>query len=568
MLLGEILVRQGKLTSEQLATALEQQRSSTPHSSLGSLLIERGIVTETDILTALAEQYGFDVLPVVGDDVFDASLVAKLPVEWSRTQGMLPIRWKGRPAVLTSDPSAFAARDDLAVLLRCELDTVLAPRSEIAKAIERFYYQRQESAEDLLRDMETDRPTPAAPRRATSDDLLRIADQAPVTQLVNVILLEALKARASDVHVEPYEKTLRVRYRIDGLLYEQASPPKDLEAALVSRLKVMAHLDIAEKRLPQDGTARVRVGDREIDIRVSTIPVAEGERVVLRLLHRESALLPLEQLGMPDNILTSFRSILREPNGVVLVTGPTGSGKTTTLYAALQELDTRHANVLTIEDPVEYQLPNIGQMQVKPKIGLTFAQGLRHILRQDPDVILVGETRDHETAEIVIRASLTGHLVFSTLHTNDAPGAVIRFLDMGMEPYLIASAIKASLAQRLVRTLCPACKAEVPADSPSLAALGRLADRVRGRTTWKAVGCGQCLGGYRGRTGIYEFMLAGPALQEGIRSHLSAQEFRQQALQLGMRTLLDNAVEKALQGTTSMEEVMRAVGQSSDGMSV
>jgi len=351
-----------------------------------------------------------------------------------------------------------------------------------------------------------------------------------------------------------------VRYRIDGLLYEQPPPPRHLESALIARLKVMARLDLAEKRLPQDGVARVRVGSRKIDVRVSSVPVAEGERIVLRLLHRESTHYGLDELGMAPAMLNSFRDILREPHGVVLVTGPTGSGKTTTLYAALGELDTAHLNVLTIEDPIEYQLPNIGQMQVHPKIGLTFARGLRHILRQDPDVVLVGETRDLETAEIVVRASLTGHLVFTTLHTNDALGAVMRMVDMGIPPYLLASAARAVLAQRLVRRLCPHCRRESTLSADDAARLGR--ETLAGRPVWDAApeGCTACLGGYKGRTGIHELLTVTPAISEAIRTAAPTAELRRLARESGFYELLDDGTDKVLAGMTSVAEVLRSAG--------
>ncbi len=558
MSLGEILIRLGKATPEQVSAALKKQDQS-PGKDVGRILADDGAISEASLLEALGEQYGAEVVLSVSDDMLDPLLVTNLPVEWARTQCLLPVRWNGGLAVLTCDPTAVSAFEDLALLLGRELTPVLAPREEIAKGIERCYFQKKDSAEELLRDMEQGEAAPKAPVKA-ADDLLRITDHAPVTQLVNVILLEALKARASDVHVEPFENRVRVRYRIDGLLYEQASPPKHMESTLVSRLKVMAKLDIAEKRLPQDGTARVRVGEREVDIRVSTVPVAEGERVVLRLLNRESALLPLTALGMPDDLLRRFRAVIREPNGVVLVTGPTGSGKTTTLYAALQEIDTEHMNVLTIEDPVEYQIARVGQIQVKPKIGLTFASGLRHILRQDPDVILVGEIRDLETAEIVVRAALTGHLVFSTLHTNDAPGAVLRLLDMGIEPYLLSSAVKASLAQRLVRVLCPKCRAPSALTAGDAALFGPGAEKQAGGRCWTPAGCPDCLGGYLGRTGLYEFMEVRGELQDSIRAGITLAELRARVAAQGMKSLLDDALEKVLDGTTSVSEVKRAVG--------
>ena len=559
MLLGEILVRSGKVKPEQVQAALRKQKEQSPSQKLGSILAEEGWVSENDVLAALAEQFGVELRLSIQEELFDPSLLSKLPVDWARSNVVLPVRIAGGIGVLTCDPTRVSILDDLALLLRKEVVPVLAPKAEILKAIERCYYRKTDSAKDLIRDMadgEAPRPEPVS----RTDDLLQVADQAPVTQLINLILLEALKMKASDVHLEPFERQLRIRYRVDGLLYDQSSPPKHLESALVSRLKVMARLDIAEKRLPQDGAARVRVGEQEIDIRVSTIPVAEGERVVLRLLSRESTLLPLAKLGMSEHVLSRFRSVLKEPNGVVLVTGPTGSGKTTTLYAALQEIDTRHLNVLTIEDPIEYQLPHIGQMQVKPKIGLTFAQGLRHILRQDPDVILVGETRDLETAEILVRASLTGHLVFSTLHTNDAPGAVVRLVDMGIPSYLLGSALKAVMAQRLIRRLCPQCREQSKPAPETTEALKKWGCDLADRPVWNAKGCPACLGGYRGRTGIYELMQVDAETQEFIREGAGIQPLRESAHRRGMRTLFEDGLEKAQTGETSISEVLRAVG--------
>jgi general secretion pathway protein E len=560
-MLGDILVRRGKVTAEQWAAAAAQQRQPNGRPA-DQVLIESGVLTEDALLDALGDEFELEVMRRIPDDLLDPSLVERLPVEWARTHALLPFRWKGRPAVLAADPTALDGIENLALLIGDDLQPVLAPRREILKAIERCYYRRTESAEDVIRDL-AQPATAGAEVLPRGDDLLRTAEQAPVTQLANVILLEAVKAGASDVHIEPFETRLRVRYRVDGLLYDQASPPKHLESSLVSRLKVMAHMDIAEKRLPQDGAARVRVGERELDIRVSTVPVAEGERVVLRLLSRESALLPLDALGMPAGVLARFRECLREPNGIVLVTGPTGSGKTTTLYAALRELDTAHANVLTIEDPIEYQLPSIGQMQVKPKIGLTFAQGLRHILRQDPDIILVGETRDLETAEIVVRASLTGHLVFTTLHTNDAAGAVVRLVDMGIAPYLLAPALKGALAQRLVRRLCVRCRRETALSRDDARLLG--AEPAAGSAVFEAVGCPECLGGFRGRTGVYELLAAGGLLERAVREGPGLDAVRRAGREQGMTTLLDDARDKVLSGVTSAAEVGRVMGHRDAG---
>ncbi len=507
-----------------------------------------------------AAELGVLFLPEVDDSFLDASLVSQLPVEWVRTHAVLPVRIRGQLSLLMADPSDVRVQEDVALALGEELRPVAVPRRVILGCIERCYFKGHGTAEDFLRDLP---PVEGgvSEGESRSDDLLKSAEDAPVTQLVNLILLEALKARASDIHVEPFESRLRVRYRVDGVLYEQASPPKRMERALVSRMKVMAHLDIAEKRLPQDGSARVRVGEREIDVRVSTIPVAEGERVVLRLLSRESSVLPLASLGMPAQIQRIWESLLRESHGLLIVCGPTGSGKTTTLYGSIRQLDTKGRNVLTIEDPVEYQLPDIGQMQVKPKIHLTFAAGLRHILRQDPDVILVGETRDRETAEIAVRASLTGHLVFTTLHTNDAAGAVIRMMDMGVEPYLLAAAVRGVLAQRLVRQLCPICRRPVAVREEDLALLGESGRRLRGQSVYEAAGCADCLAGYRGRVGIFELLVVDETMQTAIRAGDAAAR-REWNGSAGnpRKTLLDDGLSKVLAGETTLAEVVYALG--------
>lgn len=558
MRLDEVLVGRGKATPEQVEEARARAGRGAGDVDIGRALVEAGFLSDADLLEALGALFGCEVLREPADNLLDPELVGQLPVEWARAHAMLPVRQGSRMVVLTSDPSDLGAMDDLALILGSEPVPVLAPRRDILAAIERCYVRKTDSPGDLLRGM---KPEPGEAPERPADDLLRTSEQAPVTQLINLILLEALKARASDVHLEPYASHLRLRYRIDGMLYEQSSPPKHLEAPLVSRLKVMARLDIAEKRLPQDGTARVRVGEQEVDIRVSTIPVAEGERVVLRLLNRESTVLPLERLGMPASLLARVRELVSLPNGVILVTGPTGSGKTTTLYAALQELDKAHANILTIEDPIEYQLPHIGQMQVKPKIGLTFASGLRHILRQDPDVILVGEIRDVETAEIAVRASLTGHLVFSTLHTNDAVSAVIRMADMGVESYLLAAALRAALAQRLVRRLCPDCRRPATLTADEARALGPRGAELAGGPIWQPGECPRCRGGYSGRLGVFELMLVDSAVQEAVRSGRPLGEIRELAARQGMRTLHDDALDKIRAGETSVAEVLRAVGR-------
>ena len=557
MRLGELLVQTGRVSQSQVDAALRQQRE-TPGRRLGDLLVDDGALTAGELLQVLGEQFHMEVLDAIDEAWVDPSLVSRLPVDWARTRKLIPLRRENRVIVALADPAQSAAMDDLQIVLGMDVDLALAAEKDIMQAIERSYFGKTDTPADFLRELPAEPTSEAAPRR---EDLLRTVDAAPVTHLINLILLEALKTRASDVHVEPFEHRLRIRYRIDGLLYDQSAPPKALESALVSRLKVMARLDIAEKRLPQDGAARVRVGEREMDIRVSTVPVAEGERVVLRLLNRESALLPLPSLGLAERDLVRFREALRVPSGVVLVTGPTGSGKTTTLYAAMQELDTAHQNVLTIEDPIEYQLPDISQIQVHPKIGLTFAQGLRHILRQDPDVILVGETRDLETAEIVIRAALTGHLVFSTLHTNDAVSAVVRLVDMGIEPYLLPTAVRAVLAQRLVRTLCPACRRPANLTPDEAQAFGPAARMLEGQPLWGPFGCPACRDGYRGRTGLYELLMVDDPFQDALRACAEDRRLQEIACRGGMRTLLEDGADKVLSGLTSVAEVLRAAGR-------
>ena len=568
--LGDILIGKGLISAEQLEGLLDEQSLNRPSARLGELLIEQALIENDQLLAALAEQFGCQHVQTVTDEMLDPELVQQLPLEWVKAKEMLPIRWGAEVGVLTSDPSNLYDIADLAVVLGADPVPLLASSEVISNSIQRCYFSREGTAQDFINELESEPVTIDGSRMShvAPQDLLSGNEQAPVTQLVNLILLEAVKRKVSDVHIEPYQKTLRIRYRIDGVLYDQTSPPKHMEAALVSRLKVMAHLDIAEKRLPQDGVARVQVGERDIDIRVSIIPVAQGERVVLRLLYRESATLPLSSLGMTERFLNLFRKILDEPHGVVWVTGPTGSGKTTTLYAALQELDTLHRNILTIEDPVEYELPNIGQIGVKPKIGLTFSAGLRHILRQDPDVVLVGETRDRETAEIVVQASMTGHLVFSTLHTNDALSVFPRLVDMGVEPYLVTSATRAALAQRLVRCVCTQCRYEralTPEEQTWLASFG-IADALT--HTVVAEGCTACMDGYVGRTGIYELVHMSETLQELIRSQSTALAYRKQALSDGMITLLEDGLDKVKNGSTSLHELMRIIGPAVAGQGI
>jgi general secretion pathway protein E len=393
-------------------------------------------------------------------------------------------------------------------------------------------------------------------------DLLEAADEAPIIKLVNSLLFEAAKKRASDIHIEPFERDLLIRYRIDGVLYNVLTPPKRLQASIISRVKIMAGLNIAEKRLPQDGRISIKIAGRDVDIRVSAIPTAHGERLVLRLLDKGNLLLQLTEIGLDEARLKILSHLVRLSHGIVLVTGPTGSGKTTTLYAALNTINAPEKNIITIEDPIEYQLRGVGQMQVNPKINLTFAAGLRSILRQDPDVIMVGEIRDGETAEIAIHASLTGHLVFSTLHTNDAAGAITRLLDMGIEPFLVASSLVAIVAQRLVRVLCPACRQSYRPSPDEVAKLGVNGERASTATWFRAGGCPECLStGYRGRTGIYEILVLDDELRSLVLAKTDANAIKARAMEHGMRTLRDDGAQKVASGITTTEEVLRVTSE-------
>jgi len=553
--LQSALVSSGLLSEEALRAALAEQRET------GKRLVEilltsgrnRPAVPEAPLMRALASLFGLEVVSLRTIEV-TPEVLGLIPSEFAVSREVLPLSVQGEClTVALSDPLDLASQDDLQMLSGLSIRPVLALPSEIRRATERFYLAR------MLQDAEA---------RSTDDtggdealdvaDLQKMAQEELIIQLVNLILNQAIQDRASDIHIEPFERELRVRYRIDGILHDASSPPKRLHPAIVSRIKILSDLNIAERRLPQDGRMRLQAAGRQVDVRVSTIPSLYGESVVMRILDRSSALLTLEELGMRSDAMSRFRSLISSPHGILLVTGPTGSGKTTSLYAALNGIYSRERKIITIEDPVEYQLNGVVQMQVQPQIGLTFADGLRHIVRQDPDVIMVGEIRDGETAEIAIHAALTGHLVLSTLHTNDAAGAVSRLLDMGAEPYLVASSLIGSIAQRLVRMICRSCRQEVPRDHEmwTQAALFG-ADLAKGPLYYGA-GCDECKGyGYRGRSGIFELLPVDETIQEMIVQRRPAGELRQHAVKHGMSTLLTDARLKVLDGTTTVSELLR-----------
>jgi general secretion pathway protein E len=461
--------------------------------------------------------------------------------------------------IAINDPTTFQPLDDLIRLIGFEEYTlVLSTRNEIISAINLSYDMNQNSAEQLVQDMEETSGTEIISELEDTADLLDDTSDAPIIKLVNHIISQSTKARASDIHIEPYQNSFKVRYRVDGILYDLISPPKWIQPALTSRIKVMAKLNIAEKRLPQDGRFEVRIGNQSIDVRVSTLPTSWGERVVMRLLIKSEKVLKLPDLGLSEDRLKRLQELVRRPNGIILVTGPTGSGKTTSLYATLASINTPDINIITVEDPVEYQLAGISQIQVNSKIGLTFARGLRSIVRQDPDVILIGEIRDQETAEIAVQSALTGHLVFSTLHTNDSPSAITRLVDIGIEPFLISSSLLSVVAQRLVRVLCTECREPYVPDISACDVVGITKEQVKNHTIYRAKGCESCFQtGYRGRMGIFEIMDITDKMQNLILKSFDAFQIKNLAIEEGMTTLRHDGIDKVLQGVTTIEEVLR-----------
>jgi len=514
---------------------------------------------ETDLLQGLSVQFGIPFQPELPAGNLRVDFTKKITIQYLKKQTMIPLETPDGTFIAVNDPSNFQALDDLRHILGWgNAGVVLSTHSAILSAINLAYDQSSGSAEEFIQDMTEESPDSIISEIEETADLLDDTSDAPVIKLVNLMLSRAVKDRASDIHIEPYQSSLSVRYRIDGVLYNALNLPKRIQPSLTSRIKVMAKLNIAEKRLPQDGRINIKIGDRSVDIRVSVIPIAFGERVVMRLLDKTDTTFKLIDLGIDRERFKSFDDLIRSPYGIVLVTGPTGSGKTTTLYAALSTINHPEINIITIEDPIEYQIEGIGQIQVNPKIGLTFASGLRSIVRQDPDVILVGEIRDLETAEIAIQSSLTGHLVFSTLHTNDAASAVTRLIDMGIESFLVTSSVIAIIAQRLVRTLCHECREAYEPDDKSLAKIGIDRDMLKDRKIYRKKGCPACMNtGYRGRTAIFEMMLLDDHLKKLILKTSDANQILKDAVKSGMTTLLQDGTRKILEGITTIEEVFR-----------
>ena len=578
--LTDILASRHGLDSEAIASAERIKAEKGGH--LGEILIQQKAISEAQLLEALSAQYGMPYWPKLPLNDIDAELVSKISIQFLKKHFIVPINCRrpltamdcglspqdpnvpgqatcpGGCVIAVRDPLEFQAIDDLVRILNLpDYQIVLSTRESILSAINLQYDLRRDSAEQLVQDMEENGSTIISEIEETAD-LLDDTSEAPIIKLVNHIISQSVKARASDIHFEPYQTSFTVRYRVDGILYDLLTPPKWIQPALISRVKVMSKMNIAEKRLPQDGRFDVRVGDQDIDVRVSTIPTSFGERLVLRLLNKSGSLLEIKDLGLSPRRLQLLRKLVTSPNGIILVTGPTGSGKTTTLYAILQSINKPDINIITIEDPVEYQMKGISQIQVNPKIDLTFARGLRSIVRQDPDVILIGEIRDKETAEIAVQSALTGHLVFSTLHTNDSPSAITRLVDIGVEPFLISSSVLAVFAQRLVRVLCTDCKKPYMPKAVYLQSIGVRPDQFTRKPIYKAVGCEKCFQtGYRGRLGIFEIMVMSDDLKALILQTFDSNRIKNLAIKEKMMTLRRDGIEKVLEGTTTLEEVLR-----------
>jgi len=555
--LGDVLVEQGWITPEGLEDGLAAQAENGE--KLGQILVQQKKITERELLEALALQLDLEVMESIDDKELRFDLVEKLPIQYLKKHLIFPFQSEhGTLRMAVNDPLDLEVLDDLRILYGVdEIKPVLVPAREIVSAINRTYGQANDTAEQIIQDLDQgEEGRHLFTELEEGGDLLDETSEAPIIKLVNHVFAQAVKSQASDIHIEPYQKHLQVRFRLDGVLHNVLSPPRRLHAAIVSRIKVMARLDIAEKRLPQDGRMEVKIGERLVDVRVSCLPTAFGERVVLRLLEKSGKLLSLEEVGLTSAALAEMKRLLQLSHGIILVTGPTGSGKTTTLYAALSYINSPDRNILTIEDPIEYQLDGIGQMQVNPKINLTFASGLRSMVRQDPDVILVGEIRDRETADIAIHAALTGHLVFSTLHTNDAASAVTRLTDMDIEPFLVSSAVQAIIAQRLVRVLCPHCKEPYEPEEAQWTELGRRKDALG--PIFRAKGCENCLEtGYRGRTGIYEFLRMTESIKGLVLQTSDANQISRAARKEGMVSLREDGIQKVIEGKTTISEVLR-----------
>jgi len=558
--LGELLVNKGLITSKQLDAALQEQKISG--NKLGTSLVKLGFITEKNLVSFLSKHYGVPAIDLAEIQV-DQDTIKMIPADVVYKYQILPIRRVGSTLrVAMADPSNILAIDDVKFLTSCHVEVFVSTESAIKVAIDKYYDPSTAMAEIMSGPMGEEEKMELLEDAEEVDvnELQQASEDAPVVRLVNMILNEAIKRKASDIHLEPYEKVFRVRLRMDGVLYDFMKPPMKMKNAIISRAKIMAKLNIAERRLPQDGRIKMKLGrDREMDFRVSVLPTLFGEKVVLRLLDKSNLQLDMTKLGFEEKPLQEFKESIHKPFGMVLVTGPTGSGKTTTLYSALAELNQISENISTAEDPVEFNLMGINQVQMHEEIGLTFATALRSFLRQDPDIIMVGEIRDFETAEIAIKAALTGHLVLSTLHTNDAPSTINRLLNMGIEPFLVASSVNLIAAQRLARVICESCKQPIQVSPQMLLNLGIPPDEIQGFTCHKGTGCPACNNtGYKGRLALYEVLPVREEIRELILQGASASEIKKEAMRLGMKTLRQAALMRLKEGITTVEEVLKA----------
>ena len=555
-LIGEILKDKGLITEEQLENALSDQRASGK--LLGKILVDKGFVSEADILSVLSAQLGMKEINLSQIKI-SKDLLDRVPSSIAKAYKIVPIRMESNTLVVAmGDPMNVQILDDLRFMLDCEVKGLRSNEEDVNETIEKFYGEKIESVEDLLKEVEA--MTVSTKEEETSTDLAALeemARQLPIVKLVNLVLIQAIKDRASDIHFEPFEDQFKIRYRVDGILYEMLPPPKHFAIPVTTRIKVMAQMDIAERRKPQDGRIALHMGGNEIDMRVSTLPTLFGESVVMRVLDKSVLKHSLDELGFQKSDLVKIRKIIKKPNGIILVTGPTGCGKTTTLYAALMELNSIETKIITTEEPVEYDVEGIIQVPINAAIGLTFDRCLRSILRQDPDIILVGEVRDLPTAEMSIHSSLTGHLVFSTLHTNDAPSTITRLLDMGVESYLMASTLEAVISQRLVRMLCQQCREEYTPKEEKLTKLGVSKEEMKDVKFYKSKGCPVCNNiGFVGRIGLFEIMILNEELRELIGDKATTSKIRNAAVKHGMGSLRDDGIDKIKKGITTIEEII------------
>lgn len=559
-MIGQILKDKNLIDEAKIRQALAIQKDKG--GVIGKIFIEMGWVTEDEVLCALGEQFGMDTVNLDELEI-SPDVIQKVPVAMANIYRVVPVTFKDDLLTIAmADPMNIQVLDDLRIMLHCEVQGSVSNEDQIQRAIEKYYADADNDTIDgLLADLAEDQEMAEVTEKKDSydlDDVSKMAESPPVIKLLNLILMQAIKDKGSDIHFEPFERDFKIRYRVDGVLYEMMPPPPHLAMALISRIKVMSNLDIAETRLPQDGRIELSIGGRPVDLRVSTLPTMYGESCVMRILDRTVVNLDLESVGLREQELVAMRKYIAKPNGIVLVTGPTGSGKTTTLYSALSEANTIDIKIITTEDPVEYDIEGIMQCQVNEDVGLTYSAALRSILRQDPDKVLVGEIRDRETAGIAVEAALTGHLVFSTLHTNDAPGSVARLIDMGIEPFLISATLEGIIAQRLVRRICKNCKVEYDPQLEEVLEVGLQPEDLGGKKFAYGKGCNNCnKTGYRGRTALFEIMTCSDNIKQAILESASSSQIRDIAREEGMRTLRESGLLCIFDGVTTIEEVVR-----------